>query len=53
MVSWCRLYNDSLSPLSIDNDLDFDPSAGFHDYKIIVDYEKYEEIEVNMFEYMQ
>ena len=48
MVSWCRLFNDSLSPLFTDNDLDFDPSAGFHDYKIIVDYEKYDQIEVNI-----
>ncbi|XP_076085497.1 uncharacterized protein LOC143056293 [Mytilus galloprovincialis] len=45
LVSWCRLYNDSLTPLYTDDDLDFDPSAGFHDYKMVVDYEKYDQIE--------
>ncbi|VDI16055.1 Hypothetical predicted protein [Mytilus galloprovincialis] len=45
LVSWCRLYNDSLTPLYTDDNLDFDPSAGFHDYKMVVDYEKYDQIE--------
>ncbi|VDI55310.1 Hypothetical predicted protein [Mytilus galloprovincialis] len=39
VVTWCRDFNDTLPPQMVEDVLNFDPSADFHTYKIAIDFE--------------
>ena len=47
IVTWCRAYNDSQKLMNMKMDLNFDPSAEYHKYKIVVTQEKYDEVNVS------
>ncbi|XP_052081925.1 uncharacterized protein LOC127719726 isoform X2 [Mytilus californianus] len=39
VVTWCRIFNDTLPPQVVEDVITFDPSADFHNYRIVVDFE--------------
>ncbi|VDH98959.1 Hypothetical predicted protein [Mytilus galloprovincialis] len=48
VVTWCRVFNDTLPPQVVEDVLNFDPSADFHTYKIVVDFEADEAVNVSL-----
>ncbi|XP_076085507.1 uncharacterized protein LOC143056307 [Mytilus galloprovincialis] len=52
VVTWCRIFNDTLPPQVVEDVLNFDPSADFHTYKIAVDFETDEAVNPSLCFYL-
>ncbi|XP_076085326.1 uncharacterized protein LOC143056125 [Mytilus galloprovincialis] len=52
VVTWCRIFNDTLPPQVVEDVLTFDPSADFHTYRIVVDFEADEAVNPSLCFYL-
>ena len=47
VITWCRVFNDTLPPLAVRDELNFDPSDEYHTYKIAIASEADEPVNVS------
>ncbi|CAG2210833.1 unnamed protein product [Mytilus edulis] len=52
VVTWCRIFNDTLPPQVVEDVLTFDPSADFHTYRIAVEFESDEAVNPSLCFYL-